>query len=90
MAAGINNENQNVTLRGNKIINRSQTPPKNQLSAQNHELTLYQRENNYKQTGMLGDNKQRPLNPDPCLPMFSERATNRSDTKSSLGHVMSQ
>ena len=40
MAAGINTENQNVTLRGNKIINRSQTPPKNQLSAQNHELTL--------------------------------------------------
>ncbi|KAK2175667.1 hypothetical protein NP493_715g00013 [Ridgeia piscesae] len=36
----INNENQNVTPRGNKIINRSQTPPKNQLSAQNHELTL--------------------------------------------------
>ena len=39
---------------------------------------------------MLHDNKLRPLNPDPCLPMLSERAANRSDTKSSLGHVMSQ
>ena len=28
---------------------------------------------------MLRDNKLRPLNPDPCLPMLSEGAANRSD-----------
>ena len=30
-------------------------------------------------TGMLRDNKLRRLNTDPCLPMLSEGAANRSD-----------
>ena len=59
-----------------KIINRSQAPPKNQ------------HEENFKLTGMLCDNKLRPLNPDPCLPELSEGVANRSDLPTNMSFII--
>ena len=62
-----------------QIILKDGACQRDQLSAYNHGLTLWQHEKNYKRRGMLRDITLQPLNPDPCLPMLSEGVANRSD-----------
>ena len=78
MAAGGNNENKNMTPRKKSLTALSHYP-KNQFSPQNHGLTLSQHKKIDKRTGILRDNKLRPLNSDPYLPMLSKGAVNLSD-----------
>ena len=37
---------------------------------------------------MLRDNKLRPLNPEPCLPMLSEGAANQSDLPTNMSCII--